>query len=71
MLPSLQQQLSEAQENLRLIQERKAKFVLETEIPLQLIREERQSGCAIVRPSIYKLELLCYYRVGPHCGGYV
>lgn len=38
----LRKQLAEAEENLRLIQERKAQFVLETDIPLQLIKEERR-----------------------------
>lgn len=35
-------QLAEARENLRLIQERKSQFVLETDIPLQLIKEEQR-----------------------------
>lgn len=39
---SLQRQLADSRENLRLIQERKAQYVLETDIPLQLIREERR-----------------------------
>jgi hypothetical protein len=34
--------LAEARENLRLIQERKSQFVMETDIPLQLIKEERR-----------------------------
>ncbi len=38
---SLQSQLAEARENLRLIQERMAKYVLSTDIPLQLVKEER------------------------------
>jgi hypothetical protein len=37
-----QQQLAEARENLRLIQERKSQYVLETDVPLQLIKEERR-----------------------------
>ncbi len=41
-IESLQRQLKEAQENLRLIEERKAEYVLETDIPLQLLREERR-----------------------------
>jgi tetratricopeptide (TPR) repeat protein len=40
-LESLQRQLAEARENLRIIQERKAEFVLSVEIPLQLVKEER------------------------------
>lgn len=38
---SLKRQLAEQEENLRLIQDRKAQFVLESEIPLQLIKEEQ------------------------------
>ena len=33
---SLRTQLAKAEENLRLIQERKAEYVLETDVPLQL-----------------------------------
>jgi hypothetical protein len=39
---SLDRQRKEARENLRLIQERKSQYVLETNIPLELIKEERQ-----------------------------
>ena len=39
---SLQRQLREARENLRLIEERKAEFVLETDVPLQIVKEERR-----------------------------
>ena len=39
---SIQRQLAEARENLRLIQERQAEFVLSTDIPLQLVKEERR-----------------------------
>ncbi len=39
---SLQQQLADARENLRLIEERKAQYVQEVEIPLQLIKDERR-----------------------------
>lgn len=39
---SLARQLSESRENLLLIEERKAQFVLETDIPLQLVKEERR-----------------------------
>ena len=35
-------QLAEARENLRLIQDRKSQYVLKTDIPLQLIKEERR-----------------------------
>ena len=41
-LSSLQRQLAEARENLRLIQERKGEFVLSTDVPLQLVKEERR-----------------------------
>jgi hypothetical protein len=41
-LSSLQRQLDEAGENLRLIQERKAEYVLGIDIPLQLKKEERR-----------------------------
>ncbi len=39
---SLVKQLSDAEENLRLIDERIAKFVLETEVPLQLLKDQRR-----------------------------
>ncbi len=39
---SLHNQLIEAEENLRLVQERKAKYVMETDVPLQIIKEERR-----------------------------
>lgn len=38
---SLRRQLSEAEANLKLIQERKSQYVLEVDVPLQLIKEER------------------------------
>jgi hypothetical protein len=37
---SLERQLTESQANLRLIEERKAQYVLETDVPLQLLKEE-------------------------------
>jgi len=40
-LTSLCCQLAEARENLRLIQERKSQYVMETDIPLQMIKEEQ------------------------------
>jgi hypothetical protein len=40
-LASLRRQLAEAEENLRLIQERKAEHPLSTDVPLHLIKEER------------------------------
>lgn len=39
---SLDRYLAEAEANLRLIRERKAQYVLETDVPLQLIKEERR-----------------------------
>jgi hypothetical protein len=41
-IASLQRQLQEMRENLRLIEERKAEYVLGVEVPLQLIKEERR-----------------------------
>jgi hypothetical protein len=38
----LRHQLAEERDNLRLIQERKSQYVMETDVPLQLIKEERQ-----------------------------
>ena len=48
---SLERQLAEWRENLRLIEERKSQFVQETDIPLQLIKDERR-----VRGRITELE---------------
>ena len=48
---SLRRQLDEARENLRLIEERKSQFVLEVEVPLQLVKEERS-----LRQRIAELE---------------
>jgi hypothetical protein len=39
---SLTRQLKEAQENLALIEERMSEYVLSTDVPLQLIKEERR-----------------------------
>jgi hypothetical protein len=39
---SLERQLQSARENLRLIEDRKAEYVLEVDVPLQLIKEERR-----------------------------
>jgi hypothetical protein len=39
---SLERQLAELRENLRLVEERKSEFVEETEVPLQLIKNERR-----------------------------
>ncbi len=42
-IASLRRQLAEARENLLLIQERKAEFVMGTSVPLDLIKEERRT----------------------------
>jgi hypothetical protein len=39
---SLERQLRDTRENLRLIEERKAEYVLGVEVPLQIIKEERR-----------------------------
>jgi len=39
---ALQRELSQARENLALIQERMSEYVLSTDVPLQLIKEERR-----------------------------
>ena len=39
---SLRRQLAAARENLRLIEERKSEYVMSTEVPLQLVKEERR-----------------------------
>jgi hypothetical protein len=41
-IEALQRQLKEAQENLTLIQERMSEYVLSTDIPLQLVKQERR-----------------------------
>jgi hypothetical protein len=48
---SLQRQLAEARENLRLIEDRKAEYVLDVDVPLQLVKEERR-----LRDKIAELE---------------
>lgn len=42
-LVSLRRQLAEAEENVRLSEEREAEFVMETSIPLDLVKEKRQT----------------------------
>ena len=46
---SLQRQLAEAEENLRLIDERLAQYVQEVDIPLQLIKDQRRLQKLIAR----------------------
>jgi hypothetical protein len=46
---SLQRQLSDAEENLRLIDERIAQYVQEVDVPLQLIKDQRRLHRWIVR----------------------
>jgi len=53
---SLRRQLTEARENLRLIEERRSEYVMSTDVPLQLIKEERR-----LQERIAKLER----RLGP------
>jgi outer membrane protein assembly factor BamB len=48
---SLQRQLHESRENLRLIEERKTEYVLEVDVSLQLVKEERR-----LRDKIAELE---------------
>ncbi len=50
-MASVQRQLAEARENLRLIEDRKAEYVLEVDVPLQLIKEERR-----LRDKVAELE---------------
>jgi hypothetical protein len=40
-IETLRHQLSEATENLHLIEERKAQYVMDVDIPLQLVKQER------------------------------
>jgi len=49
---SLRRQLAEARKNLRLIEERKAEYVLSTDVPLQLIKEERQLRARIAELTV-------------------
>jgi hypothetical protein len=44
---SLRHQLAQAKQNLRLIEERRAEYVLEVEVPLQLVKEERATRARI------------------------
>jgi hypothetical protein len=46
---SLVKQLGDAEENLRLIDERIAKYVLETDVPLQLLKDQNRSQRWIAR----------------------
>ncbi len=48
-LASLQRQLAAARENLRLIRDRMADFVLSTDVPLQLVKEEKGLADKIAR----------------------
>ena len=50
-IASWQRQLAEARENLRVIEEHKARYVQETDVPLQTLKEERR-----VRATIAELE---------------
>jgi len=62
---SLREQLAQAQENLRLIRERKSEFVIETDVPLQLVKEERRlvTQVADLRERLARLvQIPCPYR---------
>jgi hypothetical protein len=48
-LESLQRQLANAEENLRLTQERKSEYPLSTDVPLHLVKEERRLKAEIAR----------------------
>jgi len=57
-LASLRHQLAEARKNLRLIQERKSEYVLGTDIPLQLVKEERElpDNIEVLEQRVKRLE---------------
>ena len=61
---SLQRQLGEAEENLRLIDERIAQYVQEVDVPLQLIKDQRrlQRGIARLRRRIAELKPIAVLR---------
>jgi len=65
-LASLRRQLAEARENLRLIQERKSEFVMGTDIPLDLIKRERQlvERIAELEQRVERLERVPQQTVG-------
>jgi len=65
-LASLRRQLAEARENLRLIQERKSQYVMETDIPLDLIKRERQlvERIAELEQRVERLERVPQQTVG-------
>ena len=54
-LESLQKQLIEAQENLSLIEERIAQYVQATDVPLQLIKDQRRLQRWIAREAVAAL----------------
>lgn len=53
---SLKRRLAEAEENLRLIRERKSEFVRETDIPLQLIKDERRMEQEIEKLQVWLVQ---------------
>ncbi len=67
IIQSLQRQLVEAEENLRLIQERKAEYVQTTDIPLQLIKDERRLEDQIADLQAQRHQLMKAPRC-PSCG---
>jgi hypothetical protein len=58
---SLRRRLAEARENLRLVEEREAEFVLGTDVPLQLVKEKRRLRRRIVNLEA-RLEALDHQR---------
>jgi len=62
---SLHHQLAETEEHLRLIQERKGQYVLDTDVPLQLVKDQRRlvAQIADLRARLDRLaEIPCPYR---------
>lgn len=65
ILPTLRQQLTEAEEHARLIEERIAEYVLTTDVPLYLRKEQRQTAARVreIQARIQALETdVCPYR---------
>jgi hypothetical protein len=65
---SLRRQLSQAEQNLRLIEERKTQYVLGVEVPLQLVKEERETRARIDRLRSRLEQLPAAQRVGDALG---
>lgn len=69
-LASLRRQLAEMEESLRLIEERKAEYVLGVDIPLMLVKEERrlQDRIEDTKGKIRRLEVGAYADTGAPAG---